>query len=142
MGDEVVIGVLYQSGHAPSAATRTAFIDAANRSGINAVEGRRVTLVDVPWVDGTDVVAALIAARVDVVYLAPLRSVDVRAFASAAGTAGILTLTGVQDYLGRGVALGVTRRDGRARLLIDLEAARLAGSEFAAQLLKLADVLE
>jgi hypothetical protein len=93
-------------------------------------------------VDVGALVAGLRQAGVDVVYLTPVRAVDVRRLAQSLGAAGILSVTGVPDYVGQGIAVGVGRRGDRPRIMVDLAAARAAGSEFAAQLLKLAEVMQ
>ena len=73
-------------------------------------------------------------------YITPLRAVDVGAVATTASNAGVTTVTGVPQYIAQGVAVGVRLQRDRPRILINLQGARLQGADFAAELLKLADV--
>ena len=73
-------------------------------------------------------------------YIAPLRAVDVAALTATASAAGVTTVSGVPQYVSEGVAVGVRLQRDRPRILINLQGARLQGADFAAELLKLADV--
>jgi len=92
-------------------------------------------------VGGTDDPLALqwlMPARTDVVYLTPLRSFDVRSISQTGRDLGILTLTGVPEYVELGIAIGLDRERGRPRILVNLEAAIAGGADLSSELLKLA----
>ena len=53
----------------------------------------------------------------------------------------ITTLTGVPEYVEKGIALGLTLRAERPAILVDLNGARAEGANFNSQLLKIARVV-
>jgi hypothetical protein len=53
----------------------------------------------------------------------------------------ITTITGVPEFVKKGIALGLTLRAERPLVLVHLPAARAEGADFNSQLLKLARVL-
>jgi hypothetical protein len=54
----------------------------------------------------------------------------------------VVTLAGVPAYVAAGLALGVALRGERPHILINLAASRLEGADLAAELLKLATIVE
>jgi hypothetical protein len=85
--------------------------------------------------------AALLAAGVDVVLIAPLRAVDIRAVLAAARAARTATVGALAEYVGQGCAVGFGVERGKPRIRINLEAARAEGSDFGAELLAVAEVV-
>jgi hypothetical protein len=91
--------------------------------------------------DGTGLAEALREARVDAVYLPPLRARSPEDVCTAVEEAGAICLTGVEEYVGRGAAVGIGDENGRPVILIDLGASRAQGADFSSQLLRLARVV-
>ena len=136
----LVLAVVYQGGSRDS---RRAYDDvaAAARAGLR-VQRRPVRVVGVDVGAGAPAARDLQRAGAAVAYVAPLRGVDVRAFARSAAGAGVLTLTGVRGYVGAGVGLGVGLRDGRPEILLNRRAAEASGADFSARLLQLATLVD
>jgi len=139
MGEEIVIGVLYQPGHRASVQVKDELLAAVRASSVDRVEGRGIRVIAIA-LGAADVHEALRSSDVDAVYFTPLRAVDIPRLAASLGAAGLLTLSGVPEHARQGVAVGIGQRGGRPLILIDLPAARAAGSAFAAPLLRLAEV--
>lgn len=139
-GDELVIGILYQSRYR---ASYNAFQGAARAIGAEPrpAGARRIRTVGIEVADPRQLGGALRRNRVDVLYLAPLRALDGRALADKARASGVLTFTGAADLRDGGVAVYFGTRGGRPRLRIDLAVARSAGADFSSELLRLADVV-
>jgi len=138
---EVVLAVLYQSRSRESLEVRNQVFEAF--SGEDAFGGRplRVIGIDVGDGDTKREVQRILPAGVDLLYLAPVRSFDVSSIVEAASELGIPTLTGTPDYVDQGLAIGVRREQGRARILINLESAVAMGSDLSSELLKLARII-
>jgi hypothetical protein len=139
--DDLVIAVAYQSSHVASRTLMESFRSAATDAGEVTILGRRLRVVVVDIGNGDRLVEALAKERANVVYMTPLRGVNVNTLARAATQAGILSVTGVPDYMRRAVCVGFEERGGKPRIVINLDESRAAGSEFAAQLLQRAEVL-
>ena len=97
----------------------------------------RVEFIDL---DEQSLIVELRKRQVDVLYVAPLRALDITIVADAARATRVTTCTGTPDYLTAGLAVSVRYQGERPKLLINVEAARLEGAEFSAELLKLAQV--
>jgi hypothetical protein len=134
----LVIAIAYQSGYRASADAMTEAGQSA--SAVHEIAGMPVSVLAID-LDRDDLGAAMTRNQVTLLYVAPLRGIDVKQLASATRAAHVTTLTGVVHYVELGLAVGVRLRGDRPRIVVNLAAARLEGAELAAELLKLADVL-
>ena len=89
-----------------------------------------------------DLEAALAGSKVDLMYIAPLRAMNLKVITALSRAKKVLTLTGVPDYAEKGVAVGVGLKGESPEIIINLPAAREEGSDFSSSLLKLARVIE
>ena len=136
-GRTVVIGVLHQRGYRPS-------LDAGDeiQAAIAALPAGELTLrVVMLDADAADLDALLDAQSLAVLYVTPLRALEVETVAAAARRRSIRTLTGVPAYVRRGLSIGLGLRDGRPEILVNLEAARAEGANYSSQLLTLVRVV-
>ena len=135
---EYVIAVAYQSGNRASTDARDEVV--------RSIKTERPTVVGLPIrvvtvdLDHESLSDCLRVHGASLLYITPLRAIDVGALATTASAAGVTTVTGVPQYVAQGVAVGVRLQRDRPRILINLQGARLQGADFAAELLKLADV--
>jgi len=134
----VILGIAYQRRYPASAATATAVRNAVRQLPLG---GRlfRVVLIDMD--ESESLATEMARQRVRVLYVSPLRAVEISAISKAARPAGILTLTGVPGYVRAGLAIGLDLRDGRPQILVNLEAARAEGADLDARLLQLASIV-
>jgi hypothetical protein len=84
----------------------------------------------------------ILAGRIRVLYIAPIRSVDISQIIVFCRTHQILSLTGVPEYMDMGISVGISLKGDNPEIVINRNAATLEGSDFTAQLLKLARVVE
>ncbi len=137
-GGTLVVAIAFQSGSRVSATAK----DEAWRSasGIREIDGMPVSLVPID-LDHEELAAGLARSRATIIYVTPLRGVDVRELARVARAAHVTTLTGVFRYVELGLAIGVRLRGDRPHIVVNLAASRLEGADLAAELLKLAHVM-
>ena len=131
----LVIGVVYQGRFRASALAS----EQALRQAPSAPAGFQVRLVPLD-LDSIDLGQAVEASGCDVLYVTPLRAVGIRAVTAVSHAHGILTLTGVPAYVEAGLAVGIGLRGDRPEIVVNLDAVRAEGSDFSAQLLRLARV--
>jgi len=79
---------------------------------------------------------------VDVLYITPLRTVDISSIADFCHNYKINSVTGVPEYLEKGLTLAVGAFGDIPLIIINLPAAKAEGSDYSSQLLKLAKVIE
>ena len=141
-GDDIVIAVLFQSGHRASVLARDQVVDAIKQMGAATISGHPVHWVTVELEDAESLRLSLTRIRVDVIYVTPLRGIELGPIMVAARAGGVTTFTGVPRYVERGLALGVGIARDRPQILVNLVAARAEGSDFTSQLLRVSRVVE
>jgi hypothetical protein len=136
-GGTLVLAIAYQSGYRASEdAKDEAWRSAAN---VHEVGGMPLSVVAID-LDREDLGDALLRSRVTLLYLTPVRGIDIKELGGVSRTAHVTTLTGVVRYVELGLAVGVRLRGDRPRIVVNLAASRLEGAELGAELLKLAEV--
>ena len=141
-GDVMVIAVVFQTGYRASLVARNQIVDALKAMEDSTISGHPVRWVAVEWIDEEQVRLALIRERTDVVYVTPLRGVELHPLIRTARAAGMTTFTGVPLYVEQGVALSIGIVRERPQIIVNLAATRAEGSDFTSQLLRLCKVIE
>lgn len=140
VGDELVIGIAYQRRNRTSLNARDAILGMSR--GEPSVMGIRVKYVTIAISSDGSFGDSLRVNQVDVLYIPPLRSVRLEEIIAATAEHGVLTWTGVVEYIGEGVAVGVGAKGERPEIVINLDVAKAAGVQFSSQLLKLARLVD
>lgn len=140
-GGTLVIAVAYQSGFRASAQVKDEMLHAAAAIGPRTQIGGLTVHVVAIDLDQDDLVEGLERSKATVVYLAPVRGIDVKALSAMTRIAHVTTVTGVPRYVEQGLSVGVRLRGDRPQILVNLAASRFEGAEFGAELLKLVQVL-
>lgn len=139
---EVVLGVLCQGKYRTSAAVADDVQREAHRLAGTAIGGLQVRVVVIDLDETPDLGAALHRLQVTVLYVSPLRGVDVASVSRASRAAQITTLTGVPRYVETGLAIGIDMKGERPQIMVNLAASRAEGADLNAQLLKLARIVQ
>jgi hypothetical protein len=141
-GDDIVIAVVFQGGYRASILARDQAVDAIKRMGASTISGHPVHWVTIRLDDAEALRISLTRVRVDVIYVTPLRGIELALITTAARAGGLTTFTGVPLYVELGLALGVGIARERPQILVNLVAARAEGSDFTSQLLRVSKVVE
>jgi len=141
-GTDIVIAVVFQAYYRPSVVAREEVVYALQQLKDSTIFGHPVHWVALELNTAESLKLALLHNRVDVIYVTPLRGVDLEPIKVAARAAGITTFTGVAQYVERGLALGVGVTRERLQIIVNLTAARAEGSDFGSQLLRVSKVVE
>jgi hypothetical protein len=141
-GNVIVIAVVFQTGYRASLVARNQIVDALKAMQDSTISGHPVRWVAVEWIDEEQVRLALIRERTDVVYVTPLRGVELHPLIRTARAAGMTTFTGVPLYVEQGVALSIGIVRERPQIIVNLAATRAEGSDFTSQLLRVCKVVE
>ncbi len=138
---KIVIGVLYQEGVRTSMQAKEEFLSAADQSDIKTLFGRPIDCIAVSAND-TPLGVTLKRLGVAVLYVSPLRTVDIATIADDLANTGILSITGVPEYVQDGIAIGVGNRGGRPAILVNLREAKRQGADLSSQLLRVAVLID
>jgi hypothetical protein len=140
-GRELRIGVLYQKKVRSSLEAQEEFLRAMCGDPGRRIDGLPLNCVAIEWTSASEVEATLLRKGIRVLYVAPLRAVAIEEIVAISRAHKITTLTGVPEFVEKGIALGLMLRAERPLILVHLTAARAEGADFNSQLLKLARVL-
>ena len=141
-GKVIVIAVVFQTGFRASLVARNQIVDALKAMQDATISGHPVRWVAVEWKDGEQLRQALIHERTDVVYLTPVRGVELDSIIRTARAGGMTTFTGVTRFVEQGLALSVGIVRERPQIIVNLPATRAEGSDFTSQLLRLCKVIQ
>lgn len=141
VGDEIVIGVVHQPQIRESWRAQEDFVAALAASPIRSVKGRPVRTVPLTVESIEALQRAVAEQEIDVLYVTPLRAVEVRDLAAFARGHHFRTLTGVPTYVASGLAVGIGLKGQRPEILVNLEAAAAEGADYNSQFLRLARVV-
>lgn len=143
-GKSLNVGVVYQKKDRLSLQSRDQFhaAVAANPElkGVHQKKGFNFSCVDLALEDSSDLAAAITELSVDLLYITPMRTLDVELVAAVSRAQQRTTLTGVPDYVEAGLAVGLGVKGEKPRILVNLKAAKAEGANFNSRLLKLAKV--
>jgi hypothetical protein len=137
---ELVVGILYQHGY-----RRSVQVQMEMASALRALKstdgGLPITVMPIDIeVDGWREV--LTGSGAGVLYVAPLRAVDIGKISSTCHESGLLTFTGVGAYIASGLVIAFEAENERPVIIVNLQAARAAGADLSSQLLRVARVVE
>ncbi len=141
VGDEIVIAVFYQNKIGMSYDAKEELLKMVKESSVKKIEGIPLRFVSID-IEETDLKEAITRDNVDILYITPLRAVEIEKIANLSRAKKITTLTGVPDYVESGLAVGVGIKGEKPQIIINLKAAKAEGADFSANLLKLCRVIK
>lgn len=108
-----------------------------------AIERHKLRIVAIPIEVGSQELLRrrLAETQADVVYVTPLRAIDVAEIGRISRYRRFRTITGVPEYVDAGLAVGIGIRRNRPLIFVNLAQARAEGSDFSSQLLALARIV-
>jgi len=137
-GENLVMGVLYQSGYRVSSTAKDRVLEAISRAGSKGPADRPLNVVAIDADQRENLGEALTRLGVKVLYVTPLRAFDLESVVAATRRSRTLTMTGVPEYVEAGLSVGLDLRQDRPQILVNLHAVRAEGADLAAPLLRLA----
>jgi hypothetical protein len=129
------VGILYQDRFRASRQAKDDLVRILVNPPPTKVRGATIRPIEI---DLADPDALRKIATVHVLYVAPLRAQSLAEVAQACRSNGVVSITGVADYVASGLSVGLGLRDNKPEILINKQAAEAEGAEFSAQLLRLA----
>jgi hypothetical protein len=140
-GQQIVIGVVYQGRFRASARACEEMRKAAHAADNERVGERSIKIVEVD-LERVNLREALDSLNVSVVYVTPLRATHITTITNVTRELNITTVTGIEEYVHQGLAIGLGVWQEKPRVLVNLEASRAEGADFSSRLLSLAQVVK
>jgi len=139
VGDEMVIGILYQERYRVSLTSKEEIISVT--TSMRKIDNISVKFVPIKLIDGNFFEKSISDKGIDIIYITPLRAHDIKTIAYICCEHDILTLTGVPEYVEKCIAVGIGEKEKKPLILINKNAAREEGADFSSKLLKLSKVI-
>jgi len=138
---DILIGLLYVPSDVESEAAARNVAKLIAACPLKAIGDLPVFYRLIPYKDKGDLTAVITEEWVDVLYLSPGVSTLLDSVLAVTSASKVLSVTGVMDYVSRGVTLGLGARDGHAEMVVNLPSAQNEGSQFESQFLNLCTVI-
>jgi hypothetical protein len=139
-GNEMVIGVVYQNIFRNSLVAKEQFCSSLENISDGKISGILFRYVPIDISEKSNLQQIVESENIDVLYICPLRAIELETIITASRTHRVLTFTGVPEYVERGISTGVGLKGNKPQILINLPASKAEGIEYTSQLLKLAKV--
>ena len=142
--DVIRIGIIYNEANTESMSTWEKVGDslfdliAAGKK----VGNKKITFSGLQYTTESGLEQMASSLGVAVFYVMPGNTQNLQAISNVAKRIGVLTYSGVKEYIANGVASGVEMVEGKAKIVIHLPKAKEQGASFRAELLKLARVIQ
>ena len=136
------IGIVYAGNDAASSRVGSDIADVFRRLSGKTLKNLPIQFTMVEYTSDSQIEASVRAGRFSVLYIAPGNDRNLGKLLQVCRDAGIITTTGVPEYVERGVAVGIGVRQDRPEIVINLRSSKSAGSEFDVSLLRSARVIK
>ncbi len=141
-GNEIVIGILYQRKYMKSRLIKDEIISELEKLGQIELLGLPLRYVAVDFKNAENLERIIDEGNIDIIYVTPLRAVDIGEIAEVTRKKKVLTFSSVPDYVEAGLSVGLGVKGEKPRIIINLSAAKAEGTDFSSRLLMLAKVIE
>jgi len=138
--DRIVFCIAYQSRYLTSRNIRDEFIRSIENSPVKSINGRNIECISVDLIN-EDIDKTFESNNIDVLYLAPVRALDIGNIAMVCSVHKILSITGVPEYCERGITVGIGQTGEKPQIIVNMKGALSVGADFSSQFLKLVKVL-
>lgn len=135
------IGILYQEESQRSVQVKNELIGIIRNSSLLSVDHIPVEYHALNS-DADDLSSLLHSTKINVLYVTPMRMVKINDISEYCRNHGILSFSGVTEYVEKGLSLGITLKADKPQIVINVRSARAEGSDFDARLLKLSRIIE
>lgn len=93
-------------------------------------------------IDESSISTAINKEGSNLIYVCPLRGIDIRDLVLLTREKNVLSFTGVADYVYDGVSVGMELKNQKPLILINLDASKEEDADFSSQLLKISKIIK
>jgi len=139
---QLKIGILYTEEDPLSRQAKDDIVDVLTRYADKTIRRLPITYVLMRYTTEQNMAEFAKSQGINVFYVAPGNAKHLAALLRISQKHRIITVTGVPQYVERGVTVGLElKSDNKTRILINLKSSKMEGALFDANLLRLATVL-
>jgi hypothetical protein len=142
VGDEIVFAVIYQKKYKKSLNVKEGLESNINKLVANKIDNIPISFMVIDMSDEIDLSSIIDNNHVDVIYVTPVKALNIESVTSVSRQKHIMTLTGISEYVESGIAVGIGAKGGKPQIMINLPSAKAEGIDFSSQLLKMAKIID
>ena len=135
------IGIIYQENFRSSFKTKNQIINIAKELESKLSSNFQFEFEGININKSEDIRDFIKTGNYDVVYIAPLRAVNIENLANILRQNKILAITGIAEYVVHDIPFTVDLVNDKPKIVIDLNNSKNSGADFNVSLLKLAKVI-
>lgn len=140
-GKELVVGIVHDPSNRESATATDAIATALYRFQNTTVKKLPLRFYTIEYTGAAEFERIAKAKGISVLYIAPGLDRHIASLLKVCRELGVTTITGVAEYMQKGVALGVGQVRDRPQVFVHLVSARSEGADFDASLLRIATII-
>ncbi|MGB8952096.1 MAG: YfiR family protein [Candidatus Aminicenantales bacterium] len=138
--NEIMLGIVYRGTWEASSEAKDELVKAMEAAFPRQIDGIPIRYTVVEMRDKNSFAQSVEQNKVNLLYITPLSSDDLKAILSVCRAKRIPTVTGTAAFVENGVAVGFRKMGEKSEILINLSAARDQGFNFSSRLLHLAKI--
>ena len=139
--DEIIIGIVYQQNFKQSLDVMKELVEVIEKGPVQKIMDKPIRYVLIN-LDVHNLEKRVQEQDVHLLYIAPLRAESIEKISQIADKYDLLTLSGVPEYIPKGLAVGLQIEGKKPKVLINNKVALQENVVFNSQILKLAKVIE
>ncbi len=133
-------GIVYSSKQRNSVQTKDYFINSLTTKNM-VVKKSKVNPVLIDLAQITNIKKFFIDNRIDVIYITPIRGVDISVITEICKEEKILSLSGVLDFMANDISVSFDVQGKKIQIIINNKAAIKEGTKFSSRLLRIAKLI-
>ena len=135
------LSVLYSSEQRSSQQVYEEFEKKEKIIGMN-IKGKNANVLSIDISSISNLREYLIENKIDVLYITPLRGVDIAKIRSICDEVDVLTISGVAEHIESNVSVVLDLENNKLQITINQKSAKSEGVDFSSRLLKIAKIVE
>jgi hypothetical protein len=141
IGDSLIIGILHNSQDTESRKTKKEISDVLDSLSAKTVKNIPFNYVILDYSSDKSLEDLIDSNGIDVLYLASGGQSYLKSIVQISQKSKILTMTGITDYVKKGISLGIGLKENKPEIWVNLDSKKAEGIDFDANFLKLCKII-
>ena len=135
------ISILFSKEQRNSAQVFESFTKSVNELGI-AIKDKEATVLPFDISGKGNIRSFLKNNKIKLLYITPIRGIDISEITKICKEEGVLTITGVEEYSINQVSVVLSLEDNKLQIMINQKSSKQEGADFSSRLLRIAKLIE
>lgn len=135
------LSVLYSKEQRNSAQVFASFSKAVNEFGIR-IKNKEATVLPFDISSKGSFRSFVRSNKIKLLYITPLRGVDISEITKICKEESVLTITGVEDYIENDVSVVLSLEQSKLQIMINPTSSKQEGADFSSRLLRIAKLID